>query len=691
MFFILTLLFFQNSAYATTNVGADTNATNGDDYNFTADATLTIGNGVSLGSTSGISVNTAVDNNGTVTITNSTGTTTIPGTIGIDAGDIDVKNVIINTTQSVLFQSDVFVFPNFNFSADGTAILASGVGIADSGGSGTTDVLTSTASQGTLTLQGSNVMDRDVGGAGARLKQINVTGSGSSAGRNVFTNGMDLDGNVFSAAAYNQSPASSGTLAIDISSATSYGNIALTGNATVGANTTVNANVQGYVRSGSTLTIVNGNAGVGVVANLPVTDNSAVLTFTPNSAAGADLTLTVSSNYNTSGGSNNPAADVLKNIDSGGASGDMANVLAALQMASAGDVDKAVNSMDPDVSRGTVDGSSEMLNQFLDTVGARLGYARSGVVGSSGIATGDMFHGIGFWIQGFGNHSDQGTRHGVEGYQANVFGTAIGADKLLSPKFRLGLAGGYAYGDVNSKSVGRPETDVNSFQGVIYGSYDIKGARLEEKNPAASVPSEKNDSLYVDGLFAFSHNNYDSSREVFLGSSTRTANSDYNGQQYSTKWELGYTLPNSFWQDIRVTPFTSLQYSYLHLHSYTEKNAGALNLHVEGSGYNTMEQGLGAKVARPIVSKKLGTFIPSLKATWLLDYWAEKHETTASFTGGGSSFTTSGAKPSRNGLISGAEIIFLTHGRSTLTANYDWELRDEFSGHSYYLTGRVDF
>ncbi|MFH1209160.1 MAG: autotransporter outer membrane beta-barrel domain-containing protein, partial [Candidatus Omnitrophota bacterium] len=139
------------------------------------------------------------------------------------------------------------------------------------------------------------------------------------------------------------------------------------------------------------------------------------------------------------------------------------------------------------------------------------------------------------------------------------------------------------------------------------------------------------------------------------------------------------------------TPFASLGYNYLYMNKYKEDGANALNLSVQGDGFHQLEQGLGMKLAYPLAAKKVGTFIPSVKAAWLYDYIGDRFETTASFAGGGPSFNTQGAKPAKNGMLFGAELAFLNKGNMTVTGSWGLELKDQYMSNTYYGTVRYDF
>lgn len=384
---------------------------------------------------------------------------------------------------------------------------------------------------------------------------------------------------------------------------------------------------------------------------------------------------------------------VLDEIKAGGAEGDMLNVLNALDGMSADQRSDAMETMSPDTSSGNVQGSQALSNMFFGGVSNRLGFTRNGMA-QSGIASGGMVHGVGFWMQGLGSHVKQDARKGVEGYQANTFGTIIGVDKLLDAHLRLGIAGGFGFANVNSKAAGSPSSDITSWQGMLYGSYDSLnqcGDRKSKRGPAGGVRNPGEDSWYVDGMLGFTQNSYDNRRMIYLPGDNRVAKSDSYGQQYSTRFETGYTFVTEKTKALEFTPFASLSYGYLYMNKYKENGAGALNLTVDGEGFNQLEQGLGVKVAYPIHSKKAGIFIPSVKAAWVYDYMNDRFETTASFAGGGPAFESQGAKPARNGCLFGAELAFLNKGNMTLTGNYDLELKDQFQSHTYYATARFDF
>ncbi len=493
------------------------------------------------------------------------------------------------------------------------------------------------------------------------------------------------------------------TLKLNINSAITSGGVVVGGSTDVeeGANVHVTVPTGISIANGTAFTIITVNDAEGVVNGIEtptVTSNTRRYAFTASvDGTTGDLLITSSEGSYVAPtgatGNESAVANVLNGIPN--PTGDMNTVLDQLGTLSDSEYDKALDTMHPDVSSGVADGSRSLTSQGFTTVSNRLGGARNGGASVSGISSGDRLDGVGVWMQALGSNIRQGERKGVEGYNGNLFGTTIGADKVIDKHFRAGFAGSYGWARVKSKTAGSPSDDINSFQGTIYGSFDsldLNKARQGGKKSYEAVRSQVEKSWYVDGMFAFTQNNYDSRREIWVTpANKRVAKAEHYGQQYSTNFEAGYKFVFEKTKNLEVTPFVSLGYSYLFLNKYKESGANALNLSVDGQGFNQLEQSLGTKLAYPLVNKKMGTFIPSAKAAWLYDYISDTFETTASFAGGGASFNTQGAKPARNGMLFGAELAFLNKGNVTLTGNWDIELKDQYMSNTYYGTARYDF
>jgi outer membrane autotransporter protein len=612
------------------------------------------------------------------------------GKLNPTGGIVDNATLVINRTGTVTQSTDLGVISGggvVNLTGAGTTVFD----LANTY-TGLTDV-----QAGTLSLIG--------GSAIANAANVQVSGgtlnvATSETVHNVALNSgtISLGSNTLSAGGtYTQ--LAGATLSLNITSPTASGSVAATGNGAIAPTSIISLNVASgvYIAGGSNWNVITsgGNGGL----NAPVvTDNSYVLGFTPT-VSGNNILITANrvNAYNTlstNNGNDNAVGAALESAGPG-ATGDMLTVLNTLDsMGSAQQITNALETMTPDVSSGALTASRAMAENSFKMVGNRLGGARN-VSEGSGVSSGDMTNGVGVWIQGLGSNMKQDERKGVQGFSANTWGTTIGADKVIDDHFRAGLAGGYSWAGVNSKTPGSPSDDINSYQATIYGSYDslnLNKARQGAKKSPEAVRNQEENSWYVDGMLGFTENDYDSRREIWLTpASGRVAKADHSGQQYSTNFEGGYTFTFKETKALEVTPFASIGYNYLRMNSYKEKGANALDLSVQGDGFHQLEQAIGTKLAYPIVAKKVGTFIPSAKAAWLYDYIGDRFETNASFAGGGSSFTTKGAKPAKNGMLFGAELAFLNKGNVTVTGNWDITLKDQFMSNTYYGTVRYDF
>jgi len=653
------------------------------DINFTSDGTIALDAGKSITG----NITNATSNQGTLTVEGASFLTGDIGSTGAGLKLITIGNAPVTTTGDIKATT-------INFAGDNWLKIADGKNVTGA-------ITTSANNTGTLNYLGDSTTQANIAAAGNALKAVEVNGV-LSLGHNIFattttvkaggtlqaTGDRTITGNVALAGTgildagantlnitgtYDQVAGT--TLRISVVDDVTGGSVVSAGAANVNAGSTVDVAVDGYVSDGTAYKVVDGTGGV--VAVPTITDNSTVLSFAATTD-GTDLTITASrtSSYEKLADTPNNEA-VGEALEAAGqdssSSNDMKSVLNEIDNLSSADaVNEALEQLTPDVNGASIDQSFKTLNVFLDTVSIRLSNARKGAVaGPTGMASGDFLNGIGMWAQGFGNHSNQAERGGLAGYKANVFGGAVGLDKLLGDVIRLGAAFSYARTDINSKSSFGTDTDINTYQSTLYASYE-KG------------------SFYVDGLVALAYGQYYGKRDIAFGGISRTAKGEYDGIQISTRIETGYTIEMEQLKRLQITPKMSLQYSHLYLDDYLETGANALNLKVKHQNYDALLMGIGGSFAYPI-DTKIGTLIPEIHMLWYYDFMGEKQQSTSTFNGGGSSFGTNGVRPAQSSFNLGGQLTLVTKGPFQVAANYDMELKENFWGHSYFLTARVDF
>jgi autotransporter-associated beta strand protein len=584
--------------------------------------------------------------------------------------DLDDHTVVVGSLNGVSTSTVKLGSQTLTSGSLGTADTYAGV-ISGTGG-----LTINEAGSGSLTLTGANTYTGPTLVTAGTLyaRNSNALGNGSAV---TLINGTTLDvgtTDVIINDTYTQNAGS--TLALTISGPSSSGKITSDHAASISQASNVNITVSGYIPANTTFTIVQAAAGAGVNVPGTITSNSRVLTFS-GSETGSDLVLTAirTHSYNTIASGNAGAAGAsLEQAGASGASGDMLNVLDQLDdMPDAQNISNALQTVTPVVDSGVTNISNTSIIQFIGTATQRLEglFARARQREETGVSTGSkVSNGLEAWGRGFGEAAHQGPRGTSNGYSAVIWGTALGADiPAFNDKVRFGASGGYAQSDVNSKD-NSGATDIDSYQSAFYGGY------MDANNP-----------FYINGAFSFAYNTYKGKRNIDVGAIRRIANSSYRGQQYSVFFDGGYTFKA---KQVNITPVASLQYLRLHLQSYTETGADALNLSVASQNYDMLQSGLGAKLDHSF-DTGCGILTPEVHARWLYDFIADKQETTSSFAGGGGSFATQGFDPARNALNVGGRLALVTKGNWSFDANYDFEYKQDFTSHTGWADIRYKF
>lgn len=522
---------------------------------------------------------------------------------------------------------------------------------------------------GTINLGGNLGATATTIGDGATLNlTASVTNGGATT--HTLTGILDVNGFTYTSTGLYTMVGTS-ILNLDVSgSTTSGGVVATAADAAINAAAVINVNVTGSVADGSTYNIID-TGGAGVNAITTVNDNSAILSFS-TAVVTNDLILTATRNTTTiAADSNQSAAGSAFDEASKTATGDMATVLNAFDLlATTDEVKDALGDIQPGADASSIVVANAALTQAVNTVTQRLANVRSrGITtGSTGIAAGDGYVENALWARAFGTYIDQDKRKGVSGYKATVWGTTLGYDITTDYDIIVGISGGYALSNVDSKTTTLGDTDINSYLGTVYGTWD--------QGP-----------WYIDGAFSFGWNTYEGSRKITFGSIDRKASFDYSGQQYSAFLGGGYTYETEGYE---ITPIATLRYTHLRLEDYTETGAGSLNLKVSKQSYNSFESGLGGKIAYPVVMDDL-EFTPEIHAMWLYDFIGDKQEVSSQFSGGGGSFKTNGIKPAQHTFNAGTEWTFVVTDNVDLIASYDLMLKEDYSSHGGTVTVRYNF
>ncbi|MCK9573265.1 MAG: autotransporter domain-containing protein [Candidatus Omnitrophica bacterium] len=423
------------------------------------------------------------------------------------------------------------------------------------------------------------------------------------------------------------------------------------------------------VRDNESFLIISATTLTADASKIAVSENTSLpmVSFAPQKT-GNNLYLiaTRDNSYYSQNSGNSSLGNTLDGLANSG-SGDMAAIIGALD--SSGSASNA-NQLAPGINNAVNEAGYATQGQFINTIVNRIGTFLTALAnnGTTGVSTGDEPEPVsGVWAEAFDTYLHQDPRGTSNGYNANVWGTSLGYDRAVLDNFVIGLNAGYANDRIRSKD-NSTRTDVNSYQFGMYGNY--------AKGP-----------FYMDGIFSFAYNQYDSTRRIMFNSIDRTPKGDYGGQQYSTYFEGGYAFKS---KGFEITPLASFQYMHLHVNGYTEKDAEDANLTIDAQDYDFLQSGLGAKLAYPIVVNDC-TFIPEFHAKWLYEFLGEAQQATSTFTGGGASFATDGFSPAKSSYNLGLKLTLLAKQNISLSFGYDFEGKSDFYSHSGRVNVRYDF
>jgi autotransporter family porin len=276
--------------------------------------------------------------------------------------------------------------------------------------------------------------------------------------------------------------------------------------------------------------------------------------------------------------------------------------------------------------------------------------------GASGLSSGDDFiTDKQAWVKPVGSRISQDERNDVAGYQANSYGLVGGIDGDLNDTTKLGLAASYMNTHVDGRdtAIGN-KADIKAYQAIVYGSRRFDSVFDVELNWQADIGINNNAGKRVIS---------------FMG---RTAKADYSS--YTAHIGVGIGKRFELNDTTIVVPSIRADYAYIKDDSYTETGADALNLKVNGNQSDeliVMAQGnLNHQLNdRTILITDVGIGYNLL---------SEAASLTASYTGGGTAFTTKGIASSPWLASVGFGVNFATSDTTEVTVRYDLEGRKDF-------------
>ncbi len=256
----------------------------------------------------------------------------------------------------------------------------------------------------------------------------------------------------------------------------------------------------------------------------------------------------------------------------------------------------------------------------------------------------------------------------MAGYQADTIGLTAGIDTdRLVDNATLGVSFSYGQTKADADNVNATHSDIDSYQLQLYGDYNL--------------PRQ----TFIEGALGYGYNTIDRTRFNVGGVAGAQAKADYNSAQYVAALAVGQNwtpLPKQ--SPLTITPKIGVRYTHLATDDFHETGAGGLNLNGSTQDKDALEFTIGTQIAYPLAVTG-GTLSPSVHAGYTYDAIGDSIQTASNFTGGGASFNTQGTDPARSTFNLGAGLSFYSHDGFDLSAQYDAQIKQNYTAHAGFV------
>lgn len=453
---------------------------------------------------------------------------------------------------------------------------------------------------------------------------------------------------------FNYTQSATGILGIGVQSTDNYATLAIANNANFTTGTKLRVTLEGgnTYAGGSLLNVVDVDGTLTSSANFAVLDNSLAYNFTgvkdgdtiDITSTATDLTTLADA---MGGGAGGGAASVLEQYLDGTTTPPV-DLLPLLDILGSAEDDQDVQNAIAQTLPLLAGGVEQAIIDSMDNTNKVIESRQENV---SGLSSGDEAEADrAVWLKTFGSWATQDATDGTAGYDANSYGVVLGGDKLVSEDVRLGVAAVYSKTniDVNS-SVAPQNNDINSYQGVVYGTYSL--GELTDLNFQADIGMNQNEG------------------ERNILAVPAVAQSEYDSWSHHIGTAVRHLMTMN--ESTSFIPSASLDFTNISTDGYTETGAGGLNLNVAEDDQQSLVFGVDGKVEHRLsdavaVNANLGAGY---------DMLADRSSITANYVGGGGTFVTNGIDKDPLMLNAGAGIVLDQFHGVEVSAKYDIEAR----------------
>ncbi|MDM9382198.1 autotransporter domain-containing protein [Chlorogloeopsis sp. ULAP01] len=239
------------------------------------------------------------------------------------------------------------------------------------------------------------------------------------------------------------------------------------------------------------------------------------------------------------------------------------------------------------------------------------------------------------FLNGDVNFANKNSNNQNIDYNSTTSGVTAGFDYYITDQLSVGTALGVVNND-NELRKNKGDIEVNSYAISVYSNY-----------------AQKN--FYSNAAISYGGNEFDIKRTINFNNRRATANTE--GRQFSVNLNSGYIAKSG---SVSYGPTVGLRYDRVSIDSYTEKEAGSLNMKVDDQQAESFILSIGTQAAL-VLRTGIGTVIPNVRASYEHQFAENsRNVTTELVTQPGIPMRAKTNEPDRNyfKLATGAQIVF---------------------------------
>lgn len=269
------------------------------------------------------------------------------------------------------------------------------------------------------------------------------------------------------------------------------------------------------------------------------------------------------------------------------------------------------------------------------------------------------------WAKAIGNTGSHDLENGVTGYDADSYGAVAGLDIPMNQDLNLGVAVSYMDTDIDSNGRLDHQADVKSWQVLGYGRYAA------------------NDNTFVNFHAGAGRSDVEGERRIPILTDA-IAQSDYNVDTLQASLGIHHRIVSA---ERHISPFTQFSYAQAESDSYHENGAGVYNLNVEENKYQSLRWSAGINLSQALTDKLAITG----QLAGAIENGDQHSDITASFVGSNDSFKTIGQDIGQEIGIVGIGISYMPTARTTLSAGYRGEWRENYDDQGANVAVQMTF